>query len=43
LQWNEVQEIAKSNKIPTIKLVSGGIEVKGIEAAVKKADLNHAS
>ena len=41
LHWNEVQEIARSNKVLTIKLVTdpcGGIEVKGTEAAVKKAE-----
>ena len=40
--WSEVQEIAKSNKILSINLVTDpccGIEVKGNEVAIKSAEL----
>ena len=40
-QWNEVLELAKSNKIPSVTAVTGpcgGIEVKGTEAAIKQAE-----
>jgi len=40
-QWNEVLEIAKNNKILSVKPVTdpcGGIEVKGTEATIKQAE-----
>ena len=40
-QWNEVLELAKSNKILCVTAVTdpcGGIEVKGTEAAIKQAE-----
>jgi len=40
-KWSEVQEIAKSNKILSIKMVTDpccAIEVKGNEAAIKQAE-----
>ena len=41
LQWNEVLELAKCNKILNVSAVTnpcGGIEVKGTEAAIKQAE-----